>query len=219
MDAHRFDYDVVYYLYAQEPIGMNKSFLFGIIGITTFAYGAYIPIKAELAQYLIQSAWKMSNNTGYQVKPWNWMDSHPVMRLSSTKHDQDLIVLSGDTGNILAFGPGYNAGTNYPGRSGTTLISGHRDTHFRFLQDVALGDEFVLDSILDNNNYTYKVSNIKIIDSDKQDIAIIDNQSELKLVTCYPFNAPIAGGPLRYIVTAILISQNATNIALKRHIN
>ena len=186
---------------------MNKSFLFGIIGITTFAYGAYIPIKAELAQYLIQSAWSVSNNTGYQVKPWNWMDSHPVMRLSSTKHNKDLIVLSGDTGNVLAFGPGHNAGTNHPGRDGTTLISGHRDTHFRFLQDVSIGDEFKLDSMLDNNDYTYEVSDIKIINSDQQDISIDDNLSQLKLVTCYPFNAPIAGGPLRYVVTAALVNK------------
>ncbi len=184
---------------------MNKSFLFGIIGITTFAYGAYLPIKAELAQYLIQSAWNISNSTGYQVKPWNWMDSHPVMRLSSAKHDQDLIVLSGDTGNVLAFGPGYNVETNYPGRNGTTLISGHRDTHFSFLQEASIGDEFKLDSILDNNDYTYEVSNIKIIDSDQQDISTSNNQSELKLVTCYPFNALIAGGSLRYVVTAALV--------------
>ena len=202
-----FDNDVACHLYAQTPNLMNKSLLFGIIGITTFAYGAYMPIKAELAQYLIQSAWNVSNNTGYQVKPWNWMDSHPVMRLSSIKHDQDLIVLSGDTGNVLAFAPGYNVETNYPGRSGTTLISGHRDTHFSFLQSVSVGDEFKVDSILDNNDYTYEVSNIKIIDSDKNDISINDNQSELKLVTCYPFNALIAGGSLRYVVTASLVSK------------
>jgi sortase A len=133
------------------------------------------------------------------------MDSHPVMRLSSTKHDQDLIVLSGDTGNVLAFGPGYNVETNYPGHNGTTLISGYRDTHFRFLQEISIGDEFKLDSILDNNDYIYEVSNIKIIDSDQQDISTSNNQSELKLVTCYPFNALIAGGSLRYVVTAALV--------------
>jgi len=114
-------------------------------------------------------------------------------------------VLSGDTGNVLAFGPGYNVETNYPGHNGTTLISGHRDTHFSFLQEISIGDEFKLDSILDNNDYIYEVSNIKIIDSDQQDISTSNNQSELKLVTCYPFNALIAGGSLRYVVTAALV--------------
>ncbi len=68
---------------------MNKSLIFGIIGISAFAYGAYMPIKAELAQYLIHTAWNVANKTSYQIKPWNWMDSHPVMRLSSKKHNQD----------------------------------------------------------------------------------------------------------------------------------
>lgn len=190
---------------------MNKSHILGIIGITIFAYGAYIPIKAELAQYLIQSAWSTSNNTGSPVKPWRWMDSHPVMRLSSTKHKQDLIVLSGDSGNVLAFGPGQNTSTDHPGHGTTTLISGHRDTHFEFLQDISVGDEFKLDSILDNDAYIYKVSDIKVIDSDKQDINISDNQSELKLVTCYPFNTPIAGGPLRYVVTADFVNKQQIN--------
>ena len=56
-----------------------------------------------------------------------------------------------------------------------------------------------------NNTTSYVVNDIKIIDSDQQDIAVYDNQAEIKLITCYPFDAPIAGGPLRYIVTAKLI--------------
>ena len=30
--------------------------------------------------------------------------------------------------------------------------------------------------------------------------------SRLSLVTCYPFDAPVAGGPLRYVVTALPVS-------------
>ena len=48
-------------------------------------------------------------------------------------------------------------------------------------------------------------NDIKIIDSDQQDITVHHNQAEIKLITCYPFDTPIAGGPLRYIVTAKLI--------------
>lgn len=186
---------------------MNKSDLLAIIGISTFAYGAYTPIKAEVAQYMIQSAWNVANKTGYSVKPWNWMDSHPVMQLKSAKHNQDLIVLEGDTGNVLAFGPGRNIESSHPGNGGTTLISAHRDTQFDFLEEIALGDQLEVDSIYSKNNYQYQVSDIKIIDSDKVDIAISNNQSELKLVTCYPFNALVSGGSLRYVVTASLINK------------
>ena len=179
-------------------------FLIAAIGFSIFAYGAYIPAKAVLAQYLINDAWNDSIRTGEIHKPWGWADMHPVMKLSSKKHNKDLIVLSGDKGNSLAFAPGYNINSFKPGLGGTTIISAHRDTHFRFLEDVSLDDVF---EVTDRNNKTtsYVVNDIKIIDSDQQDITVYDNQAEIKLITCYPFDALIAGGPLRYIVTAKLI--------------
>ena len=179
-------------------------FLFTALGLSFFAYGAYIPAKAILAQYLINDAWNDSIRSGETHKPWNWADMHPVMKLSTDKHNQELIVLAGDKGNSLAFAPGHNVFSYMPNQGGTTVISAHRDTHFEFLQDVSITDIFEL---TDRNNKTtsYQVSDIKIIDATKQEIAIHSNQDELKLITCYPFDALIARGPLRYVVTAKLI--------------
>ena len=174
------------------------------LGVSFFAYGAYIPAKAVLAQYLINDAWNDTIRSGKSQKPWKWADMHPVMKLSSEKHKQELIVLSGDKGNSLAFAPVHNLSSYMPNQGGTTVISAHRDTHFEFLQDVSISDVFEL---TDRNNKTmsYKVSNIKIIDATKQDISIHSNQDELKMITCYPFDAIVARGPLRYVVTAKMI--------------
>ena len=91
-----------------------------------------------------------------------------------------------------------------PNQGGTTVISAHRDTHFEFLQDISVSDVFEL---TDRNNETtsYEVSDIKIIDATKQDIAVHSDRAELKLITCYPFDALVARGPLRYVVTAKMI--------------
>ncbi|MDB3870147.1 class GN sortase [Candidatus Thioglobus sp.] len=186
---------------------MNISRLFALIGIGIFSYGAYTPVKAQLAQYLIQNAWEVSTNTGNEVQPWSWMDSHPVMRLNSSKHNQSLVVLEGDTGNVLAFAPGHNSQSANPHQKGTVVISAHRDTHFNFLKKVALGDVFEVDSLTDKQSYQYQVDDIKVIDSNKQEITLNENQSELKLVTCYPFNAITTGGPLRYVVSAKLVEN------------
>jgi len=75
------------------------------------------------------------------------------------------------------------------------------------LKKVALGDVFELDSLTDKQCYQCQVDDIKIIDSNKQEIVINENQSELKLVTCYPFNALTAGDPLRYVATASLVQK------------
>ena len=178
--------------------------LIAFLGLSFFAYGAYIPAKAVLAQYLINDAWNDSIRSGESQKPWRWADMHPVMKLSSEKHKQELIVLSGDKGNSLAFAPGHNLYSYMPNQGGTTVISAHRDTHFEFLQDVSISDVFEL---TDRNNKTsrYMVSDINIIDSTKQDISIHSNQDELKLITCYPFDAVVARGPLRYVVIAKMI--------------
>ena len=184
---------------------MKRLILFvAFLGFSFFAYGAYIPAKAVLAQYLINDAWSDSIRSGEAHKPWKWADMHPVMKLSSNKHKQELIVLSGDKGNSLAFAPGHNLSSYMPNQGGTTVISAHRDTHFEFLQDVSLSDVF---EVTDRNNKTasYRVSYIKIIDATKQDITIHSDQDELKLITCYQFDDLVARGPLRFVVTAKMI--------------
>ena len=51
------------------------------------------------------------------------------------------IVLAGSSGQALAFGPGHVEHTPDAGERGVAVYSAHRDTHFRFLRNVAIGDE------------------------------------------------------------------------------
>ncbi len=55
---------------------------------------------------------------------------------------------------------------------------------------------------LDMTIQKFQVNDINIIDVNKQDISLDDHHAALKLITCYPFDALVAGGPLRYVVTA-----------------
>ena len=92
------------------------------------------------------------------------------------------------------------------------MISAHRDTHFAFLKDIEVGDMFTT-TTKDNKIQKFQVSIIEIIDSSNQEIDINDDQLELKLVTCYPFDAIIAGGPLRLVVTAEKLVETKNLIA------
>ena len=51
----------------------------------------------------------------------------PVGRLEFVRQRQSMIVLAGDTGRVLAFGPGHRPGSSLPGDSGNSVISAHRD--------------------------------------------------------------------------------------------
>ena len=176
--------------------------LLASFGVFTAARGAYIYAKAELAQLLIHRAWVAAMATGEPARPWPWADTYPVGRLGFPDRRVELFVLEGGSGRTLAFGPGHVAGTAEPGKHGNVGIAGHRDTHFRFLADLRKGDVLLLESP-EGDLIDYVVSSLRIVD--KSDGAILRDQGDdrLTLVTCYPFDAIQAGGPQRYVVTAL----------------
>ena len=75
------------------------------VGGWQFGQGVYIYAKAELAQYLLASAWEESKKTHQPIKPWPWADTWPIARLQVPTHNVDLIVLAGDSGRQLCHRP------------------------------------------------------------------------------------------------------------------
>ena len=104
------------------------------LGFWQIGSGAYIPAKAWLAQELMQRAWVRGQSGAARPVPWPWADTWPVARLTSKARAVDLIVLAGGSGRTLAFGPGHLSASAMPGETGNTVIAGHRDTHFEFLE-------------------------------------------------------------------------------------
>jgi sortase A len=163
--------------------------------------GSWIHIKAQVAQWLLQDAWQQTQQDGEVHKPWKWADHWPVARLSVPGLQVDQVVLAGDSGNVLAFAPGHNAQSAKPGDPGTVIISGHRDTHFRFLQYLADGQSVVIETPESRNYFT--VTGRQVVNAQETAIDLDAGVNQLLLVTCYPFDSPLAGGPLRYVITAV----------------
>jgi sortase A len=173
----------------------------------------YIPAKAWLAQRLLERAWTRAEAGIVNAKPWPWADAAPVARLYAPRQQVDEIVLDGASGRTLAFGPALAAGSARPGPAGTSVIAGHRDTSFRFLQDVRIGDLLELESATGRRE-RFTVTRTQIVDSRATVLRLDGGERALVLVTCYPFDALVPGGPLRYVVTAF---AQATPGALSTH--
>jgi sortase A len=121
-----------------------------------------------------------------------------------TFHDwKSLVVLEGSSGRNLAFAPTHDASSVLPGELGNSVISAHRDTHFRELRHTRLGDGIRVERA-DGHTYLFTVTDIRVVDSRRARLALGDDLSRLTLVTCYPFDAIQPGGPLRFVVTALL---------------
>jgi sortase A len=174
------------------------------LGFWQMGQGAYIPAKAWLAQELMQRAWLRVTAGEDRAAPWPWADTWPVARLTSDSHGVDLIVLAGGSGRTLAFGPGHLGASALPGEPGNAVIAGHRDTHFRFLSEVRPGDILGVQT-MGGENHRYTVLGADIVDSRKDGLVLDSDLAMLTLVTCYPFDALEAGGPLRYVVTAKML--------------
>jgi sortase A len=163
---------------------------------------AWIPLKAELAQWLIERSWRQALAGAPAQPPWPWADTTAVAVLDAPAHDVRLYVLSGNNGRNLAFGPVLTEGN---AGSRDQLISGHRDTHFQFLQNVRIGDLLQLSDR--EASRWYRVRELDVVDSRTHQIVIEHGANRLSLVTCYPFDGLSVRGPLRYVVTAYPLAR------------
>ncbi|MDQ6663582.1 MAG: class D sortase [Acidobacteriota bacterium] len=123
----------------------------------------------------------------------------PVARLMIPRLETNLFVLEGTDQRTLRLAPGHMEGTAMPGADGNCVIAGHRDTHFRVLQNIRKGDEIVLES--DGSPHRYRVSGLSVISPNNT--KCLDNTKEavLNLITCYPFHY-VGSAPKRFVVHA-----------------
>ena len=177
--------------------------LLPIVGLILFGQGGYIHAKALLAQILLERAFTKTIVTGRETKPWSWADTWPVARIEVKRIHASTIVLAGSSGQALAFGPGHVENTPNAGERGVAVYSAHRDTHFRFLRDVAIGDEIEV-TRSDGRKFRYRADSTSIVRFDASGIDPLSNTFELVLSTCWPFEA-LTPGSDRYLLHASLI--------------
>ena len=182
------------------------SFVLLATGIGKFGGAAYIHAKAGLAQVLLRAAWAQTLANASPQPPWPGADTWPVARLRIAPARIDEIVLANASGHALAFGPTHVSSSANPGAAGNSVIIAHRDTHFRFLQYLSLGDRITVQT-RDGIEHRFATSAAYVADSRTTLIEYATPRPRLTLVTCYPFNAVHPGGPLRYIVEADLIDD------------
>jgi sortase A len=110
-------------------------------------------------------------------------------------------VLEGTDDQTLRRGSGHIEDTPFPGETGNVGIAGHRDTVFRPLKRVKVGD--ALDLTTADRVYHYRITNAFIVNP--QDVYVLDptDKPTLTLVTCYPFEF-VGHAPRRFIVQGVL---------------
>ena len=186
----------------RSPLGLLLAAAFVLAGLFTLGQGLWIPLKAAVAQVLLERAFAEAVVTGAPAKPWPWADTRAVARVSVPRLGQSAVVLSGASGEALAFGPGWLHGTAEPGRPGVAVFAAHRDTHFRFLGGVQPGDLIVVQRA-DGASASFRAGAGRVARWNASGIDGLGGRPRLALVTCWPLDAK-RRGPWRYILEAEL---------------
>jgi sortase A len=108
-------------------------------------------------------------------------------------------VMVGTEESVLRRGAGVIEGTAMPGTRGNVALAAHRDTFFRGLENIALGDQIELDTFGRTQNY--RITALSVVEPADVYVLADVGDSVLTLVTCYPFYF-VGHAPQRFIVRA-----------------
>lgn len=167
------------------------------VGIILAAQAAWIPVKAQVAQVLLDDAFSRSVETGSPQKPWPWADTIPIARISVERIGVSEVILSGGSGEAMAFGPTAMLDRD---PSGVTVLAAHRDTHFRFIRNLRSGDEVTMQRI-DGSQIRYRVTGFQTVRWNEFGYPAKAHGQMLAMATCFPFDTDTPG-PLRRVAWA-----------------
>jgi LPXTG-site transpeptidase (sortase) family protein len=124
----------------------------------------------------------------------------PLGVLTINSLDIQVPVYNGADDHTLDRGAGRVKGMAKMDEDAHLAISAHRDSFFRGLKDIQLGDDILLQSAMGVERFA--VSDITIVP--KEDASVLEQTDSrtLTLITCYPFYH-VGHAPKRYIVTAL----------------
>jgi sortase A len=127
-----------------------------------------------------------------------------VARLEVARVALAATVLEGSDDTTLSRAAGHIEHTALPGQPGNAGIAAHRDTIFRPVRNLRIGDVMTVTTA--GGTYDYRIDQTMIVNP--EDVYVLDptEHATLTLVTCYPFTF-IGHAPKRFIVKASLVAE------------
>ena len=182
------------------------SYILVGFGLTLAGFGVYTVWKSHQAEQQAEQQWDTLTRTEQQqpVKPIHRVPKGEAFaKLSIPRLDSHWIVIEGADKSELRLGPGHLIQTALPGSRGNRVIAGHRDTQFRVLQKVKIGEDISVE--IEGRTFVYRVTDRHVVSPTDTHPLKPTPTSSLTLVTCYPFYY-VGPAPKRFVIRAELVS-------------
>ncbi len=171
--------------------------VFLVLGLLALAYAAYVVTDATLYQAAELRRFEHAG-PALPVEP-PLVVGGPIGEIRIPRLGLAAMVLQGDSADILRLAVGHLAETALPGQPGNVVLAGHRDTFFRPLKGVQVGDVITLNTR--GGAFTYRVESTAVVPPTDLQVLEPTGRPTLTLITCFPF-AYIGSAPNRFIVRA-----------------
>ena len=161
--------------------------------LVMFVAGSYAGMFHQ--QHALMRRWKIQNQLAHAITT----NDVGLTRLTIPRIDLDVVIAEGTSARSLALGPGHLTNTAIPGDTGNAVIAAHRDTYFRHIAELRVGEDIYIQR--NGRKYRYVVTGRKIVSP--EDVSVLESspESRLTLITCYPVHY-IGPAPRRLIVFA-----------------
>jgi sortase A len=170
-------------------------------GIVCLGWWAVVSLQATRYQSQQRAAFEQMRgaaptvvNESAALPPGSLVGSLHIPRLHLSA-----MIAEGDDDATLKVAIGHLPDTALPWHEGNSALAGHRDTFFRPLQHIRVGDELRVSTL--HGDFSYQVRETMVVDPN--DVWVLDptDRPTLTLITCYPFSY-VGNAPRRFIVRA-----------------
>jgi sortase A len=170
--------------------------VFLAFGILALGYAGFVFADTHAYQALELKKFKQA---GPLSEPHLLVEGDVIGEIQVPRLGLTAIVVQGDSAATLRRAVGHLSKSALPGEWGNVALAGHRDTFFRPLRDIRLGDEIRFTTR--ERSFQYRVESIEVVAP--TDTRVLDSSTghDLTLLTCFPIYY-VGPAPKRLVVRA-----------------
>ena len=173
------------------------SYFFLALGILALCYAGYVVLDADAYQAHEQA--KFEDVSPEQTPAPPLVEGGVIGEIQVRRLHLKAIVVQGSSHTILRRAVGHIPETALPGEPGNVALAGHRDTFFRPLRNIRLGDAITFKTA--DGDFQYVVESTAVVAASEVGVLASSDGRTLTLITCFPFDY-IGAAPNRFVVHA-----------------
>jgi sortase A len=174
----------------------GACYFFLAFGLLALGYAGFVFADSHAYQALETKKFKQA---GLLSEPHILVEGDVIGEIQVPRLGLNAIVVQGDSPANLRRAVGHISKSALPGEWGNVALAGHRDTFFRPLHDIRLGDEIKFKT--PERSFEYLVESIEVVAPN--DIQVLEPSTghDLTFITCFPFHF-VGPAPKRFVVRA-----------------